>query len=59
MGLFMSSFKFASRLGAAARAEAHSRYSFDRMIAAFESLYLTELARQGVTVPTQPELATS
>jgi glycosyltransferase involved in cell wall biosynthesis len=48
----------ASRLGAAARAEAH-RYSFDRMIAAFESLYLNELARRGVTVPIQPELATS
>jgi glycosyltransferase involved in cell wall biosynthesis len=49
----------ASRLGAAARAEAHANYSFDRMIAAFESLYLSELARRGVRVSTHPQLATS
>jgi glycosyltransferase involved in cell wall biosynthesis len=49
----------ASRLGAAARTEARASYSFDRMIAAFESLYLTELARRGVRVSTHPQLATS
>jgi glycosyltransferase involved in cell wall biosynthesis len=49
----------ASRLGGAARAEARAGYSFDRMIAAFESLYLSELARRGVRVSTHPQLATS
>jgi glycosyltransferase involved in cell wall biosynthesis len=34
----------AARLGEAARSEARSRYSFDRMVAAFEGLYLTRLA---------------
>jgi glycosyltransferase involved in cell wall biosynthesis len=37
-----------ARLGAAARADAEGRYSFDRMVAAFELLYLTELSRRGV-----------
>jgi glycosyltransferase involved in cell wall biosynthesis len=55
----MSTPELASRLGAAARAEAHAGYSFDRMIAAFESLYLTQLARRGVRVSTHPQLATS
>jgi glycosyltransferase involved in cell wall biosynthesis len=49
----------ASRLGAAARAEALARYSFDRMVAAFEALYLTELARRGVLAAAQPQLAAS
>jgi glycosyltransferase involved in cell wall biosynthesis len=35
----------AGRLGLAARADARARYSFDRMVEQFESLYLTELAR--------------
>jgi L-malate glycosyltransferase len=47
----------ASRLGAAARAEALARYSFDRMVAAFEFVYLTELARRGVLEPAQLQLA--
>jgi glycosyltransferase involved in cell wall biosynthesis len=47
----------ASRLGVAARAEASARYSFDRMVAAFESLYLTELARRGVLEAAQLQLA--
>jgi glycosyltransferase involved in cell wall biosynthesis len=34
-----------ARLGDAARDEVQSRYSFDRMVAAFESIYLVELAR--------------
>lgn len=50
---------FASRLGGAARAEAHARYSFDRMVAAFELLYLTELTRRGVIETGQPQLAAS
>lgn len=48
-----------TRLGDAARAEVTARYSFDRMIAAFESIYLTELARRGMAVSGQPELAAS
>ncbi|HMF96532.1 MAG TPA: glycosyltransferase [Vicinamibacterales bacterium] len=48
----------AERLGAAARLDAARRYSFDRMVAAFEQLYLTELARRGF-VPAEPELAAS
>jgi hypothetical protein len=35
-----------SRLGLAARAEVVSRYSFDRMVAAFEGVYQAELARR-------------
>jgi glycosyltransferase involved in cell wall biosynthesis len=36
-----------ARLGAAARAEVETRYSFDRMVVRFEQVYLTELARRG------------
>jgi len=35
-----------STLGAAAHAEAESRYSFDRMVASFDALYCSELARR-------------
>jgi glycosyltransferase involved in cell wall biosynthesis len=49
----------AGRLGAAARADVEARYSFDRMVAAFESVYLTELARRGVVAAGQPELVAS
>ena len=49
----------AARLGAAARAHVEARYSFDRMVAAFESVYLTELARRGVAGARQPQLAAS
>jgi len=48
----------AARLGEAARVDACARYSFDRMVAAFEQLYLTELARRGF-VSAAPELAAS
>jgi glycosyltransferase involved in cell wall biosynthesis len=42
----------AARLGAAARAEARERYSFDRMVGAFEDLYVTALpARALAGVP--------
>src|SRR5262245_33969105 len=47
-----------ARLGEAARAEASARYSFDRMVGAFEQLYLSELARRGL-VSAEPELAAS
>jgi glycosyltransferase involved in cell wall biosynthesis len=37
----------AARLANAGHAEALARYSFDRMVGAFESLYLSELTRRG------------
>lgn len=40
----------ADRLGFAASADARARYSFDRMVEQFESLYLTELARRGAAL---------
>jgi glycosyltransferase involved in cell wall biosynthesis len=49
----------AERLGATARARAASRYSFDRMVAAFESIYLAELAGHGLVASGRPRLATS
>jgi glycosyltransferase involved in cell wall biosynthesis len=39
--------QLAGRLGTAAQADVAARYSFGRMVAAFDSLYLTELARGG------------
>ena len=50
---------FAARLGEAARLEAHARYSFDRMVGAFEQLYVTELSRRGIVAAAEPELAAS
>jgi L-malate glycosyltransferase len=50
---------FAARLGETARASAHARYSFDRMVAGFEDVYLTELTRRGVVAARQPQLAAS
>jgi glycosyltransferase involved in cell wall biosynthesis len=44
----------AARLGAAARREVASRYSFERMVTQFENLYATELARRGLLALTQP-----
>ena len=49
----------AARLGDAARADAESHYSFDRMVSAFERRYLTELARRGVVSDPELELAAS
>ena len=49
----------AAHLGEAARAQAKARYSFDRMVAAFEVVYFTELTRRGVLPAEQPQLATS
>ncbi|HMD35949.1 MAG TPA: glycosyltransferase, partial [Vicinamibacterales bacterium] len=42
----MADAAFAASLGAAARAEAASRYSFDRMVASFDALYSSELTRR-------------
>jgi L-malate glycosyltransferase len=39
----------AERLGAAARAHVETRYSFDRMVASFEDIYLTRLTKAGIS----------
>ncbi len=44
----MSDSALATRLGAAARAYVEERYSFDRMVAAFENIYLTQLRHAGI-----------
>ena len=49
----------ASVLGAAARDAARARYSFDRMVAAFDSLYRSELTRRGIVAADQPQWAAS
>jgi len=48
---------FAARLGRAARAEVEHRYSFDRMVAAFDRLYASLLAQRGVSLAPEPRLA--
>ena len=48
-----------SRLGAAARSEALSRYSFDRMVAELDRLYVRELARRRALPAERPQLAAS
>ena len=49
----------ARRLGAAARDAARARYSFDRMVAAFDSIYLSELTRRGIVAADEPQWAAS
>src|SRR5439155_21935467 len=49
----------AGRLGDAARFDARARFSFDRMVAAFESIYVNELTRRGIVAATQPLRAAS
>jgi L-malate glycosyltransferase len=49
----------AVRLGGAARVEAAARYSFDRMVAAFDDLYVTQLTRRGVIAAGTLRLAAS
>jgi glycosyltransferase involved in cell wall biosynthesis len=44
-------------LGRAAREAACARFSFDRMVASFEHLYLTELHRRALVPEAPPELA--
>jgi glycosyltransferase involved in cell wall biosynthesis len=49
----------AGRLGAAARRTVAERYSFERMVAGFERIYLAELARHGVAAGHAFQLAAS
>jgi glycosyltransferase involved in cell wall biosynthesis len=49
----------AARFGAAARAEAVARFSFDRMVAGFDQLYLQELTRRGAAPAGHSQLAVS
>ena len=48
-----------ARLGTAARAHAQAHYSFDRMVGAFEGIYLSELARRGVAAAASRSSSTS
>ncbi len=50
---------FALKLGRAARAKVESRFSFERMVSAFETLYRTELARRTDHAVPYRELAAS
>jgi glycosyltransferase involved in cell wall biosynthesis len=47
------------RLAGAARREARSRYSFDRMVAEFDRIYVHQLAVRGARPTVQPQLAAS
>jgi glycosyltransferase involved in cell wall biosynthesis len=47
------------RIGDAARRDAQSRYSFDRMVAEFDRIYVHELTRCGLVPTGQPQLAAS
>jgi glycosyltransferase involved in cell wall biosynthesis len=49
----------AAVLGESAREEAHARFSFERMVADFERVYLAELARRGLLAARAPQLAAS
>jgi len=49
----------AAALGRAARRAVETRYSFDRMVAAYERLYGDELARRAVVVPATSEVIAS
>jgi glycosyltransferase involved in cell wall biosynthesis len=51
--------QFASALGVAARQRAVQQFSFDRMVAGFEHLYLTELGTRAVGPEADRELAAS
>lgn len=57
IGQVMADDHLAARLGIAARARAETRYSFDRMVSAFEAVYLSELTRRGVLHAPRPRLA--
>jgi glycosyltransferase involved in cell wall biosynthesis len=59
LGRLMGDPALADRLGEAARVEARARYSFDRMVAAFDSLYVTGLLRSGVIAAGPLSLAAS
>jgi L-malate glycosyltransferase len=49
----------AERLGGAARREARSRYSFERMVAEFDRIYVHQLTVRGARSTVQPQLAAS
>lgn len=49
--------RMAERLGTAARERALTRFDFGRMVAGFDRLYVSELARHGVAVASPPRLA--
>ena len=49
----------AARLGDAACEKARARFSFDRMVSAFERLYLMELTRRGIVAAHEPQWAPS
>jgi glycosyltransferase involved in cell wall biosynthesis len=55
----MSDPALAARLGGAARDTARAHYSFERMVASFDALYVTELTRRGVIAARQPQWAAS
>jgi glycosyltransferase involved in cell wall biosynthesis len=57
IGRVMGDVPLATRLGAAARARADGRYSFDRMVGAFEAVYRSELTRRGVLAAPRARLA--
>jgi glycosyltransferase involved in cell wall biosynthesis len=59
IGRVMTEPALAARLGHAARVEAEARYPFDRMVAAFDALYVSELTRRGVIAGREPQLAAS
>jgi len=48
IGRLLSDATLQERLGSTGRGLVESRYSFSKMVAAFDALYLTELARRGV-----------
>ena len=48
-----------ARFGAAGRADAEARFSFDRMVAGFDEIYITELARRGAAPAGHSQLAVS
>jgi glycosyltransferase involved in cell wall biosynthesis len=57
IGRLMDDPRLGAHLGDAARRDVSSEYSFDRMVGAFETLYLSELTRRGVLRAGQPRLA--
>src|SRR5207302_340314 len=57
--LLMANPMHGTQLGASARIEVEARYSFDRMVAAFEGVYLNELMQRGVMRAHHTQLAAS
>ena len=57
--LLMANPMHGAQLGASARIEVEARYSFDRMVAAFERVYLDELLQRGVMRAHHTQLAPS